>query len=334
MRGVAAPRDARHFGIRPHTKVSIRRWRSTIDMPAIRLVGATFQLGRRFTSPTSASKIDARFDTGVDATKRPHINCKCKTEGVRIDLHINQSLAPFPELLDCARRADQGHFDGIWVLDHLASMRPTDQALGDMLDPHLLLGAFASTTSRVRLGVLVNNVAVRPAHVIAGATASLDIVSDGRAVLGLGAGAAPDTYFASEFDALNITLDPRTNVRQERVMETLSTIRSIWTGEADKGVRFPRPSSNIPVVVGVNSERLARMAAAAGCGINVRADHPHVERIIGCANRGLTDEAASVWLPYSRDLTNTRHPSFRELEAMGVGRVMLLTMTRDDIVNV
>lgn len=253
---------------------------------------------------------------------------------MRIDLHINQSLAPFTELVDCARRADRGTFDGIWVLDHLASLRPADQLPGDMLDPHLLLGAIAVNTTRLRLGVLVNNVALRPAHVIAGATASLDIASQGRAVLGLGAGAAPNTYFAGEFDALDITLEPQMHKRHDRVTEALSTIRTIWSGEADKGVRFPRPLATIPVVVGVNSERLAHTAAAAGCGINVRADHPNVSRILDCANRKLGDDAASVWLPYSRELSAPSHPTYRELESMGVGRVMLLTTTRDDIVNV
>ncbi len=299
----------------------------------MRLVGATFQLGFKCTSPTSASKIVARFDTGVEATNLPHIATKCKTRTVRIDLHINQSLAPFPELLDCARRADSGVFDGLWVLDHLASLRPVDQAPGDMLDPHVLLGAIAACTSRLRLGVLVNNVAARPAHVIAGATASLDIASHGRAVLGLGAGAAPNTFFAGEFDALDVALEPSTHRRQDRVIDALSVIRSIWNGDANTDVRFPRPSADIPVVVGVNSERLAHMAAAAGCGINVRADHPRVSHILGCANHALGESAASVWLPYSRELTDANHPTYRELESMGVCRVMLLTMTRDDILS-
>ena len=78
---------------------------------------------------------------------------------------------------------------------------------------------------------------------------------------------------------------------------------------------------------------VGRMAAAAGCGINVRADHPRVSHILGCANHALGESAASVWLPYSRELTDANHPTYRELESMGVCRVMLLTMTRDDILS-
>ena len=89
---------------------------------------------------------------------------------MRIDLHINQALAPVGDVIDCAVRADQGIYDAVWVLDHLASMEPARNK-GQMLDPHILLGAIATNTKRVHLGVLVNNVAVRPAEVIAGATA-------------------------------------------------------------------------------------------------------------------------------------------------------------------
>ena len=301
-------------------------------MPAIRVVGATFQLGRRSTSPTSASKTDARVDTGVDATKRPHIGLECKTANVRIDLHINQALAPVDEVLAVAVRADHGIFDAVWVLDHLATLRPTENQ-GDMLDPHVLLGAIAARTSRLRLGVLVNNVHVRPAAVIAGATATLDHVSNGRAILGLGAGAAPGTYFAAEHDALGTTLEPSLAARHETLIGSLHTIRRIWNGDHDTDVRFPKPLHDIPVVVGLNSITLAEKAAVQGCGINVRADHPRLDEMLAVADRSLGDLAATVWLPYDPALADTSHPRLHELERRGVTRIMLLTMSRSDVLS-
>lgn len=295
-------------------------------------MGATFQLGRRSTSPTSASKTDARVDTGVDATKRPHIELQCKTADVRIDLHINQALAPVEEVLDAAVRADNSAYDTVWVLDHLATLRPRENT-GEMLDPHVLLGAIAARTSRVRLGVLVNNVHVRPAAVIAGATATLDHVSNGRAILGLGAGAAPGTYFAAEHDALGTTLEPSIDARHQTLLDSLRTVRRIWNGDHDANVRFPKPRHDIPVVVGLNSITLAKKAAAEGCGINVRADHPRLDEILAVANRSLGDIAATVWLAFDPALRDPDHPRLRELEARGVTHVMLLTTTRNDLLN-
>ena len=251
---------------------------------------------------------------------------------MRIDLHINQALAPVDEVVAAAIRADHGAYDAVWVLDHLASLRP-EQNRGEMLDPHVLLGAIAARTSRIRLGVLVNNVHVRAAAVIAGATATLDHISNGRAILGLGAGAAPGTYFAAEHDALGTALEPSIAVRHETLIESLRTIRRIWNGDHDANVRFPKPRHEIPLVVGLNSITLAKKAAAQGCGINVRADHPRLTGILDVTDRSLGDFAATVWLPYDPALTDPNHPRLRELESLGVTRVMLLTMSRNDVLN-
>lgn len=298
----------------------------------MRVVGATFQLGRRSTPPTSASNTVASVDTGVEATNRPHIDTKCKTAHVRIDLLVNQSLAPATEVLDCAERAEAMGFDSFFVFDHLATMQP-DVSPGEMLDPHVLLGALALRTSRMNLGVLVNNVSLRRAEVIAGATASLDIVSNGRAVLGLGAGAAPKTYFAAEFDALDIPIPTPMERRHEVLLESLDKIRAVWRGEHDRGVRLPKPLSEVPTVIGLNSTTLAAKAAARGCGINVRANHPDLEAIVGNADPSLGEWAASVWLHYNPDLFHPDHPMFRSYAELGITRVMLMTTERDDLVT-
>lgn len=301
-------------------------------MPAILLVGATFQFGRRSTSPTSASNTEASVETGVEATNRPHIDHECKTSPMRIDLHINQAIAPVTDVIDCAIRADRAIYDTVWVLDHLASMEPARNK-GQMLDPHTLLGAIAARTTRIRLGVLVNNVAIRPAEVIAGATASLDRISGGRAVLGLGAGAAPDTYFASEHAALGNVLDPSMQSRHDRLLDTLVRVRAIWSGDHDTNVVFPKPTMTIPVVVGVNSVALARRAADAGCGINVRGDHPRAREILDCADPSVGEWSSSVWFAYDRAFTDPNHPRIADLERQGVKRIILLTSSPDDVLN-
>jgi alkanesulfonate monooxygenase SsuD/methylene tetrahydromethanopterin reductase-like flavin-dependent oxidoreductase (luciferase family) len=251
---------------------------------------------------------------------------------MRIDLHINQALAPVTDVIDCAIRADRGIYNAVWVLDHLASMEPARNK-GQMLDPHAILGAIATNTKRVHLGVLVNNVAVRPAEVIAGATATLDLISQGRAVLGLGAGAAPDTYFASEHAALGNVLNPSMQARHDRLLDTLARVRAIWSGTHDTNVVFPKPTAIVPVVVGANSVALARRAADAGCGINVRGDHPKANEILACTNPSLGEWSSSVWIAYDKALADPTHPRIVELAKQGVRRVILLTSSPDDVLT-
>ena len=203
-----------------------------------------------------------------------------------------------------------------------------------MLDPHVLLGALAIRTSRLHLGVLVNNVTLRRPEVIAGATAALDIVSNGRAILGLGAGTAPNTYFAAEFDALGISIPTPMERRHELLFDSLERIRDIWAGNHDRGVRLPKPLSTIPAVIGLNSVTLATKAAERGCGINVRGNHPQVDAIIAQADRSLGDWSASVWLHYEPELKNPEHPRLRRFADLGVARIMLMTTSRNDLLTI
>ena len=250
---------------------------------------------------------------------------------MRVDLHINQALAPVDEILACAKRADDTGYEAVWVLDHFASLRPDNE--GVMLDPHVLLGAIAGVTTNVHLGVLVNNTAVRSPEAIANATASLDHLSNGRAVLGLGAGAAPGTFFAAEHDALGNTLEASLDARHDRLFATLATIRNIWAGKHDANVTFPKPLGEVPVVVGLNSTRLATRAIADGCGINVRADHPRINEILALSTAPTKPFSTTVWIPFAPALRDPSHPRLRQLADLGVTRVMLLTMSRDDVLN-
>ena len=249
---------------------------------------------------------------------------------MRIDLHINQSLAPIDEIVDCAVASDKADYDAVWVLDHLATLRP-DDVVGDMADPHVTLGAIAVRTNRVKLGVLVNNMSSRHPVAIANATATLDALSNGRAVLGIGAGAAPGTYFAREHEALHNVLEPSMNKRHDRLFDSLAAIRAVWSGSHDDGVRFPKPHGDVPTLVGVNSVTLAQRAARAGCGINVRADHPKLTEIVANRNTSLGDWSMSVWLPFETEMKSPDHPTIRRLRTLGVDRVMLLTTDRSHL---
>lgn len=246
-----------------------------------------------------------------------------------LDLHLDQSLATWSRIRTSAADWDDSPFDTVWLLDHFAPLSAGSRHA--MLEPHVALGALAAITERVRLGVLVNNVANRSAAVLAAATTSLQEISSGRAVLGLGAGASPGSPFAAEHRSLGMPLLPTMAQRHDALVETLADIRAIWSGQRNGEVAFPSPRPHPPVVVGVNSVALARRAAELGCGINVRWNHPEVASILAAADTTLGPFAASVWLPFRPEAMDPESPIHRPFADLGATRVVLLTTRPEDL---
>ena len=246
-----------------------------------------------------------------------------------LDLHLDQSLAPWSRIRTSAASWDDSPFDTVWLLDHFAPLSGSHRHT--MLDPHVALGALATITRRVRLGVLVGNVANRSAAVLAAATTALHEISSGRAVLGLGAGASPASPFAAEHRSLGIPLLATMAERHRALADTLTEIRAIWSGQRNVEVTFPSPDPSPPVVIGVNSVALARRAAALRCGINVRWNHPDVETILDIADRDLGSYAASVWMPFSREAMDPTSDIHRPFADIGATRVVLLTTRPEDL---
>lgn len=106
------------------------------------------------------------------------------------------SVPPFADtasLVALAVEADQAGWDGVFFWDHLVWSRPGL----DIHDPWVLLGAVAAQTSRVRLGTMITPLARRRPWVVAKQLTTLDHLSAGRAVLGVGLGEPPDNDFAA-----------------------------------------------------------------------------------------------------------------------------------------
>src|SRR5687767_1594160 len=98
-----------------------------------------------------------------------------------------------PALLDWAEEIERLGFDTIWYRDHVVWHSP-------VLEPFTVLGGMAARTSRVRLGPGVLLLPLRPPAVLAKAVATLDALSSGRVVLGVGVGGE----FAKEFEACGV----------------------------------------------------------------------------------------------------------------------------------
>ena len=130
------------------------------------------------------------------------------------------------ELVRIARAADEAGVDTVWVADHLLQADPT-AAPGqtEMLEAYTTLGFLAAHTQRVRLGTMVTGVTFRPPALLVKAVTTLDVLSGGRAWLGVGAG-----YQQDEAQAMGLPLPPAAE-RFQRLEETLQIAARMWAGD-------------------------------------------------------------------------------------------------------
>lgn len=134
----------------------------------------------------------------------------------------------FDELADplavarLAGAAEEAGWDGLFVWDHIRWVGPTAVA-----DPWITLAAVAMATSRLRFGPLVTPLARRRPAKVARESATLDVLSGGRLVLGVGLGS---DRFAGEFSSTGEELDDR--VRAAMLDESLDILRAAWSGDA------------------------------------------------------------------------------------------------------
>ena len=120
--------------------------------------------------------------------------------------------------------AEEAGWHGVFVWDHVRWREP----VVEVADPWITLAAIATSTAGVRLGPMVTPLARRRPVKVARETATLDRLSGGRLVLGVGSGAFP-----FEWDYLGEQPDPR--VRGEMLDEHLDLLDRLWTGEQVRG---------------------------------------------------------------------------------------------------
>jgi probable F420-dependent oxidoreductase len=162
----------------------------------------------------------------------------------------------WPEYVAMARAAQEVGFDSIWVGDHLL-YRGDDRPERGPWEAWTLLAGLAVATTRVRLGPLVACLGFHPPAVLAKMAATVDELSGGRLVLGVGAG-----WNRVEFDAFGIPFDRRA----ARFAEAFEIVRRLvagervtWAGEhhrVDDAVLAPSPARPIPLMVGSTGERV------------------------------------------------------------------------------
>jgi probable F420-dependent oxidoreductase len=173
-------------------------------------------------------------------------------------------------ILDIARQAETLGFDSVWVTDHIIVPESMNIIYRDnMLEPVALLSHLAAVVTRVRLGTSVIILPYRSPVVLAKMLATIDQLSQGRVILGTGAG-----WMEEEFEALNAPFKDRGDFCDE----ALQVIRDIWRHETvsmqgqfhhyENMQTSPRPvqAGGPPIWVGGNSARSRRRAAELGDG--------------------------------------------------------------------
>jgi len=166
-----------------------------------------------------------------------------------------------PRLAEIARAADEVGLASLWVMDHFFQIPSVGPAEREMLEGWSTLAFLAAHTRRISLGTLVSGVTYRHPGVLVKTATTLDVLSGGRAWLGIGA-----AWYEREHLGLGVPFPARAE-RFERLEETLRIARQMWSGEvaAFRGTHYrlaetlcapaplarPRP----PILIGGIGER-------------------------------------------------------------------------------
>src|SRR5262249_9367651 len=188
-----------------------------------------------------------------------------------VDLRLDPFDASWAEVRDGANAVVNAGFAGIWTPDHLdGRVFDADR----VLECWTTLTAIAVATSDVIVGPLVLNVANRHPGVLATMAATLQDVSGGRLLLGLGAGGGRDARYEREQTAIGRAVPPD-RVRRAQVEACVDEMRRLWTAPG-----FLQPDPAPPVVIAASGPKMAEIAGRVGDGINVPAAHPALPALV------------------------------------------------------
>lgn len=166
-------------------------------------------------------------------------------------------------MVETARAADDLGFRALWTSDHLLAPGTLPQ-FAHGYEPLIVLSHIAAVTSRIRLGTSVIVLPMRSPFVVAKQAATLDLLSDGRLILGIGVGSFEGEY-------VNVHADFHT--RGARLDEAIRLFRHLWSGTREPFVgRFygfqdgvfeplPRKREKLPLLIGGRSDAALRRAA-------------------------------------------------------------------------
>jgi F420-dependent oxidoreductase-like protein len=228
--------------------------------------------------------------------------------GLRFALHLSAfpggAATLAPRLREIAAGAEEAGFDAIYVMDHFRQIPQVGRAWDDFLESWTTLAWLAACTERVRLGTLVSAVTHRNVGHLAKIVATLDVLSGGRAVCGLGLG-----WFAAEHRAYGWPFPP-VGERYALLEDALAALPVLW-GPGGKPFRgrvldlrdtagYPRPlQEKVPILLGGGGEkRTLRLAARYADAANVLGELPTVARKAAVLREHCADAGREVTLSH------------------------------------
>lgn len=165
----------------------------------------------------------------------------------------------FPTVIAQAREAEEAGFDSVFVMDHFYQLPGLGAPEEPMLEAYTALGALAAATQNVQLGTLVTGNTYRNPTLLAKAITTLDVISQGRAILGIGTG-----WFELEHDSLGYEFGTFTD-RFNKLGEALDIILPMLKGErvsvdgkyykTQEAFANPRFRDHIPLMIGGSGEK-------------------------------------------------------------------------------
>jgi F420-dependent oxidoreductase-like protein len=182
-----------------------------------------------------------------------------------------------PTVSRIARTADEAGLDSLWAMDHFFQISNNGPESDPMLEVYSVLPFMAAHSERVKLGAMVTGVIYRQPAVLINQVTSLDVLSQGRAYLGIGA-----AWNERESNALGLRFPPLKQ-RFEELEQTLRVAKSMWLD--DEPMNHPQPISepHPPILIGGGGEKktlrlVARYADA--WNINENADWAHKSDVL------------------------------------------------------
>jgi alkanesulfonate monooxygenase SsuD/methylene tetrahydromethanopterin reductase-like flavin-dependent oxidoreductase (luciferase family) len=257
---------------------------------------------------------------------------------MKTDVLLIPMSARYADMRAAALAAEAAGFDGLWTWDHL---RDPDADAGPGVPEALtVLAALAEVTKTISLGPLVLNVANRHPGLLANMAATLQAVSGGRLLLGLGAGGNRRTPYAAEQEALGLSVE-RDELRARRVAEAIEVMRRLWAGDGssfagtayrlERPTGFLRPEVAPPIIVGGFGPRMAGIAGRCADGFNTQALHPRLGDLVrlaraerAAAGRDVDSFIVTVFAGMDERWLRADSRSRQLVERVGVDRLILL----------
>jgi F420-dependent oxidoreductase-like protein len=212
--------------------------------------------------PAPVALVPPTFLTALDAAVRQEKDPMTLEFGLQVSRFDwpGHPVTTRPVLAEIAQAAEEAGFTSLWVMDHFLQIPQIGREWEDMLDSYTTLGYLAGVTEQIRLGTLVTGITYRNIAHLAKIVSTLDVLSGGRAVCGLGA-----AWYEREHKLYGWEFPPLRE-RYKLLEDALELLPLMWgrgsppfkgrTLEVSETICYPRPlQEHLPILVGGSGER-------------------------------------------------------------------------------